>query len=156
MRTLRGAKTWQPLRENGTSSTLAPSYTVWVSPPGGPDEYPWPYQMVAVELVSSSDALTGLDPDASKPGLGLFVAHCLKCHAMNGVGGTLGPELNSPCSVTEYWNARLLSRFIANASGIRTGTRMPGFDTLAEKDIVGIVDYLRYMAGHKTPGAACP
>lgn len=147
---------WQPSPESGTSSTLAPSYLVWLSPPGGPEEYPWPYQMVAVELVSSSDALAGLDPDGPKRGLDLFVAHCLKCHAMNGIGGTLGPELNSPCSVTEYWNPRLMSRFIANAGSIRTGTRMPNFDSLPEKDIQGIVDYLRSMAGHKTPGAACP
>ena len=130
---------WQPLPENGTSATLAPSYLVWLSPLGGPEEYPWPYKMIAIELVSSSEALAGLDPAGPKPGLDLFVAHCLKCHTINGVGGTLGPELNSPCSVTEYWIPRLLSRFIANAGSIRTRTRMPSFDTLPEKDIQGIV-----------------
>ena len=147
---------WQPLPASGTSSTLAPSYLVWVSPPGDPEEYPWPYQMVAVELVSSSDALAGLDPGGSKPGQELFVTHCLKCHAINGVGGTFGPELNSPCSVTEYWNPRLLSRFIANAGSIRAGTRMPTFDSLPEKDIQRIVEYLHSMAGHKKAGAVCP
>jgi len=147
---------WQPLAAGGTSSTPAPSYLVWVSPPGDPEEYPWPYQMVAIELVSSSDALAGLDPDRSKPGYGLFVTHCLKCHAINGVGGTLGPELNSPCSVTEYWNPRLLSRFIANAGSIRAGTKMPNFDSLRAKEIQEIIEYLQSMAGHKKPGAACP
>ena len=147
---------WQPLPGSGTSSTPAPSYLVWVSPAGDPDEYPWPYQMVAIELVSSSDALAGLDSDGSKPGHELFVAHCLKCHAINGVGGTLGPELNSPCSVTEYWNPRLLSRFIANAPSIRAATKMPTFDSLGEKDIQVIVEYLHAMAAHKKPGAACP
>jgi mono/diheme cytochrome c family protein len=147
---------WQPLPGSGTSSTLAPSYLVWLSPPGDPEEYPWPYQMVAIELVSSSDALAGLYPDGSKPGHELFVTHCLKCHTINGVGGTFGPELNSPCSVTEYWNPRLLSRFIANAGSIRAGSRMPNFDSLPEKDIQVIVEYLQFMAGHKKPGAACP
>jgi len=149
-------KDWQPLPGGGTSSTLAPSYLVWLSPPGDPDEYPWPYQMVAIELVSSSQALAGLGSDSSKPGQELFVKHCLKCHAINGVGGTFGPELNSPCSVTEYWNRRLLSRFIANAGNVRAGTRMPNFDSLPEKDIQLIVEYLQFMAGHKTPGAVCP
>ena len=79
---------WQPLPGSGTSSTLAPSYLVWLSPPDDPEEYPWPYQVVAIELVSSSDALAGLDPDGSKPGHELFVTHCLKCHAINGIGGT--------------------------------------------------------------------
>jgi hypothetical protein len=59
---------WQPLPGSGTSSTLAPSYLIWLSPPGNPEEYPWPYQMLAIELVSSSDALAGLDADGSKPG----------------------------------------------------------------------------------------
>jgi mono/diheme cytochrome c family protein len=147
---------WQPLPGSGTSSTLAPSYLVWLSPPGDPEEYPWPYQMVAIELVSSSDALAGLDPDGSKPGHELFVTHCLKCHAINGVGGTFGPELNSPCSITEYWNPRLLSRFIANAGSIRAGTKMPNFDSLGEKDIQVIVEYLQSMARHKEPSAVCP
>ena len=112
--------------------------------------------MVAIELVPSSDVLADLTPDGSKPGYGLFVKHCLKCHTMNGIGGTLGPELNSPCSVTEYWNPRLLNRFIANASSIRAGTRMPDFDSLPEKDIHAILEYLQSMAGHKKPGAVCP
>jgi hypothetical protein len=72
---------WQPLPGSGTSSTLAPSYLVWLSPPGDPEEYPWPYQMVAIELVSSSDALAGLNPDGSTPGHELFVTHCLKCQS---------------------------------------------------------------------------
>lgn len=147
---------WQRAPGSGNLSTPAPSYLVWVSPAGDPEAYPWPYQMIAIELVSSSDALAGLAPGGSKPGDELFVTHCLKCHAINGVGGTFGPELNSPCSVTEYWNPRLLSRFIANAASIRSGTRMPNFTSLPDKDIPAIVEYLQSMAGHKTPGAACP
>ena len=148
---------WQPVPGSPTSSTPAPSYLVWVSPPGDPEVYPWPYQMVAIELVSSSDALAGLDrAGSSKAGRELFVRHCLTCHAINGVGGTIGPELNSPCSVTEYWNARLLSRFIANAGSIRAGTRMPSFESLPETDIQEIVEFLHSMASRKKPGAVCP
>jgi len=147
---------WRPAPGSETSSTPAPSYLVWVSPPSGPEEYPWPYQMVAIELVSSSEALAGLDPGGSKPGQELFVTHCLKCHAVNGVGGTFGPELNSPCSVTEYWNPRLLRQFIMNAGSVRAGTRMPNFDSLPAKDIQLIIEYLQFMAGHKKPGAVCP
>jgi mono/diheme cytochrome c family protein len=147
---------WQPLPEHETASSLAPSYLVWLSPAGDPDEYPWPYQMVAIELVSSSTALAGLDPDGSQPGQELFVTHCLKCHAINGVGGTFGPELNSPCSVTQYWVPRLLSRFIANAPSIRSGTKMPNFESLTQNDVQAIVEYLHFMAGHKKPDAVCP
>jgi cytochrome c2 len=147
---------WQQVPGNGASSTPAPSYLVWLSPAGGPDEYPWPYQMVAIELVSSSDALAGPETTGSKPGRELFVTHCLKCHAINGVGGTFGPELNSPCSVTEYWNPRLLSSFIANASSIRPGTKMPNFASLPASEIQEIIGYLQLMAVHKKPGEVCP
>jgi mono/diheme cytochrome c family protein len=147
---------WHPLPGSGSRSTPAPSYLVWISAPGVTDEYPWPYQMIAIELVSSSDALVGLAPDSSRHGHELFVTHCLKCHTVNGVGGTLGPELNSPCSVTEYWNPRLLSRFIANPGSVRDGTKMPNFDSLPQKDIQAIVEYLESLAGHKKSGAACP
>ena len=147
---------WEPLRANGQTLTPAPGYLVWASP-GDIDEFPWPYQIVAIELTTSADVLGAALPDASqKPGFDLFVKHCLKCHAINGVGGTFGPELNSPCSVTQYWNSGFLSRFIANASSIRAGTKMPDFHTMPGKDLQAIVEYLQYMASHKETGAMCP
>ncbi|MFL6449340.1 MAG: c-type cytochrome [Bryobacteraceae bacterium] len=147
---------WQRLPGSEASASPTPGYIVWLSPPGDPEQYPWPYQVVAIELVTSSDALAGLVADGSKPGRELFVTHCLKCHAIDGVGGTLGPELNSPCSVTEYWNPRLLRRFITNAASIRSGTKMPSFDSLRETDVQSILEYLQTMATHKKPGTACP
>jgi cytochrome c1 len=56
----------------------------------------------------------------------------------------------------EYWNARLLSRFIANPGSLRAGTKMPNFDSLGEKDIQAIVQYLQSTASHKKPGTVCP
>ncbi len=149
-------KDWQPLPGSGVASTPAPAYLVWDSPPGGPEEYPWPYQMLAIELISSSEILAGMGSDSTKHGGELFMLHCVKCHAINGVGGTFGPELNSPCSVTEYWNPRLLKQFIKKASSVRTGTKMPDFDSLPEKEIHAIIEYLQSLAGNKKPGSVCP
>lgn len=53
---------WEQSPEHGASSTPAPSYLVWASPLGGAEEYPWPYQMVAIELIPSADALGGTAP----------------------------------------------------------------------------------------------
>lgn len=75
---------WQLVPGSGPSSTPAPSYLVWLPPAGDAEEYPWPYHMVAIELVSSSDSLAGPDHGVSKHGHELFVTHCLKCHAING------------------------------------------------------------------------
>ncbi len=146
---------WQPLPGN-TAATPGPAYLVWVSPPGDPEEYPWPYQIVAIELVPSSDGLAALAGESTKVGRELFITHCIKCHAINGIGGTFGPELNSPCSVTEYWNPHTLRRFIADASSVRAGTKMPSFQSLPEQDVHLIVAYLLSMSRHKKPGAKCP
>lgn len=149
-------KDWQLSPAGGASTTPAPSYLVWVSPPGGPEEYPWPYQMIAIELVTPADAIgEGPPGGAQLAGYDLFVKHCAKCHAINQVGGTFGPELNSPCSVTEYWNPGFLTRFITNAGSIRAGTKMPDFRSLPGKDIQLIVEYLRYMSSHKKTGVPC-
>jgi mono/diheme cytochrome c family protein len=149
-------KNWEPFAANGALSTPAPSYLVWESPAGSTEEYPWPYRIVAIELVSSADALGSTVPDSSRmPGHELFVQHCLKCHAIDGLGGTFGPELNSPCSVTEYWNAGFLSRFIADASSIRAKSKMPDFRSMPGADIRAIVEYLQYMGSHKKTGTTC-
>ncbi|MEO8661826.1 MAG: cytochrome c [Bryobacteraceae bacterium] len=148
---------WQTPPEGTAASSPAPSYLVWVAPPGDPEQYPWPYQMVAIELVTPADALGDSAPGSSveAPGYAPFVLHCLKCHAINGLGGTMGPDLNFPCSVTEYWNPGFLSRFIVNPASIRAQTKMPPFTSVPEKEIQSIVGYLQYMAGHKKSGGAC-
>jgi mono/diheme cytochrome c family protein len=149
---------WSPLPvgSGGPNATAAPSYLVWIAPPGDPDEYPWPYQMTAIELITSAEALGGLAPDGSPAGSKLYISHCLKCHAINGVGGVFGPELNSPCSVTEYWNPRVLARFISKPTSVRAGSKMPGFESMPEKEIQAIIEYLQFMAGHKKAGSTCP
>jgi mono/diheme cytochrome c family protein len=149
-------KDWAPSTASREPSTPSPSYLVWASSKGDTDEYPWPYQMISIELVSAADALGELAPEGSKKsGYDLFVTHCLKCHGINGVGGTFGPELNTPCNVTEYWNPGFLSKFIAQASSVRAGTKMPDFHSMPRSDIQAIVDYLQYMSGHKKAGAVC-
>ena len=112
--------------------------------------------MVAIELTSSADALGSAAPDRSRrSGYDPFVKYCMKCHAIDGVGGTFGRELNTPCSVTEYWNHGFLSGFIANTSSIRARTKMPDFHSMSGKDIQAIIEYLEYMGRHKKTGTTC-
>jgi cbb3-type cytochrome c oxidase subunit III len=96
-------------------------------------------------------ALRGMGSDrANTRGYNLFVQHCSKCHELNDVGGTMGPELNNPCSVTEYWNLHFLGRFIERSTSIRSGSKMPPFPELSEADISAVVKYLQFMARRKT------
>ena len=111
--------------------------------------------MTAIEVVSGAVALQGMASDVvNSQGYSLFLQHCFKCHSINGVGGTLGPELNTPCSVTEYWNPILLRRFIRQSATV-SGSKMPPFQELPENDVESIVGYLKYMSRRKQGGAPC-
>ena len=152
----RHGQTWNVLSANGVTSTPAPSYLVWVGHPGDSDSYPWPYQMTAIEVISGSAALEGMYSSIShSDGYGHFIKHCFKCHSINGVGGSMGPELNAPCSVMDYWNPGLLKRFIRNSRNVRAGSKMPSFEDLPDKDLDSILEYLRDLAQTKVGGRSC-
>jgi cytochrome c2 len=62
-----------------------------------------------------------------KKGFLAFRQHCIKCHTLNGEGVSIGPELNYAVSVTEYWQQKWLSRFIANPQSVRVNSKMIPF-----------------------------
>jgi cytochrome c2 len=105
---------------------------------------------VDIAVLRSAD-LKPIQPDAANEhGFSQFFLYCIKCHSINSIGGSLGPELNLPCSVTEYWNPRLLDAFIAQPDAVRQSSKMPGFQSVPESDRAAIVNYLQYMASHKS------
>ncbi|MGO4818602.1 c-type cytochrome [Flavobacterium sp. W22_SRS_FP1] len=89
------------------------------------------------------------DEEEAKIGFALFDKNCISCHAINKIGGSMGPELNYPKSVTEYWDQEQLKKFIKNPASFRNGVKMPTIPNLTEKKIESIVYYLNYMANHK-------
>ena len=119
----------------------------------------WPWQLVRIELTSIERQYprTAPPPGASESvlrGFNSYLGHCSKCHQINGEGGSVGPELNVPVNVTEYWQAEWLPRFIADPQSIRHNSKMIGFqsgssDKSAEID--DIIAYLRAMKDRKLP-----
>jgi cytochrome c2 len=90
----------------------------------------WPYQIVGIELTGLEAKFPKLVPPAKASaaahrGFTLFARYCVSCHALGGEGGKVGPELNSPISVTTYYKEEWLKKWIANPSSIRAGTIMP-------------------------------
>jgi cytochrome c2 len=63
---------------------------------------------------------------------------CLSCHAVDGFGATIGPELSG---VTVRRHRDDLYQWIRSPSEIRPGTRMPTFD-LSRDEILRIISYL--------------
>jgi len=81
----------------------------------------------------------------------VFKNECVRCHSINLQGGELGPELNAPQNVAEYWAKDTLKRFIRDASSFRYKTKMPPFPHLKDQELDEVLDYLEFMKGHKLP-----
>jgi len=139
---------WQPLRQGREYMLPAPYYLVWPPRRNPAIEYPWPYRVVALELARPEQKVQTGDPAVSR-GEDLFRQYCARCHAVNLQGGTLGPELNVPLNVTEYWNAETLKKLIHDPALVRASSKMPASTQLNGADVDAIVAYLTFMKGNK-------
>ncbi len=135
--------------------TPAPYYLVW--PKKGLDEwrYPWPFQLVSISL-QPAKAYYGVAAPAPNNdaqldnSFVLFSRYCIRCHSVNLSGGKVGPELNIPKNITEYFKEQELPKFILNATAYRAGTKMPNFEgTITVYDVDAIVSYLKQMKSEK-------
>jgi mono/diheme cytochrome c family protein len=163
---------WQPLKQGKQWLTPDPFYLVWAEDAG--KSRPWPYAILRLVVEPSAPARSGAaagasagasgpagssaSGDAVERGRGIFAAECSKCHSINLHGGTLGPELNVPKNVTEYWQDGQIERFIANPASFRAGSKMPAFERqLGPDGIADVVRYLKAMREQKAaPAAAEP
>ena len=145
----RESDSWEPIGPRKVSP--APFYLVW----SGADQrdtsmYPWPWGVVQIDQVSSLASLypKTVPPEAFAKGHAIFLGHCVKCHAINRQGGTMGPELNVPKNVTEYWSIEQTKAYIRNPASFRYGAMPPNPD-LTDDDLTALTDYLSAMKAHK-------
>jgi mono/diheme cytochrome c family protein len=133
----------------------APFYVVWQ----GAGErnvvrYPWPYQLAEIARVRVEDRFPHAVPSgapAGSPaarGFAVFRRSCLQCHAINGDGGRVGPELNVPRSVVEYRPEAQLRAFIRDPQQFRY-TQMPSNPHLTDADLDALLAYFRHMSQHR-------
>jgi mono/diheme cytochrome c family protein len=133
----------------------APFYLVWQGE-GRSDTtlWPWPYQLAAIEIVDFARAFPHVVPvgapadSAAVRGFELFRASCIACHAINGEGGTVGPELNVPRSIVEYRDAAQLKAFIRDPRSFRY-TSMPAHPHFSDADLDALIAYFSHMSAHK-------
>jgi mono/diheme cytochrome c family protein len=143
---------WINPKKEGREMKIAPFYVVYTDVPAADISYKWPYNLVKISLASASDELAVIfpkDDDTVVKGYELFRVNCLTCHALNKVGGKMGPELNAPMNVTEYWQIEHLKKFVKAPSAYRHDCKMPAQGHLSSKEIDEIVQYLQYIAKHK-------
>jgi cytochrome c2 len=141
---------WEPISKNENKMDAAPFYLVYTDTPAEDDHYKWPYNLVKIHLEPIDKSKTALYPkDPSKvAGYTLFQNQCITCHAINGIGGEMGPELNYPKSVTEYWIEAELINYIVNPASFRNKAKMPTLG-IKKQQSQEIVEYLKYMAKNK-------
>jgi mono/diheme cytochrome c family protein len=136
-----------------------PFYLVWVgASQSDPHEHPWPYQLETIEIAPFEKAFphtvpTGLDAaDPGWKGYALFQRNCASCHAINGEGGKVGPELNVPRSIVEYRPIEQIRAYIRNPQATRY-TSMPAHPDLDDADLDALIAYFRAMSERKSDPA---
>ena len=136
---------WEPVGRERASP--GPFYLTWSGKEQSTEnDYPWPYQLVSIDLVKFEDRFPGVPPKApvGSPawrGFEIFKGQCLRCHAINQDGGKVGPDLNAPQSVTAYRSKKWIKDYIRQPSKFRH-TQMPDNLHLTDRNLEDLYQYL--------------
>jgi len=143
-------RAWEILKKNGQETKMEPFYVVYEGISGDDISYKWPYNLVKIHFAPLHENDAALKPkdESVLAGYEIFKNRCQTCHAINKIGGKMGPELNYPKSVTEYWKTDDLKSFIQNPAAYRNDVKMPNLGIKPE-EATEIVKYLSYMSDHK-------
>ena len=116
--------------------------------------YPWPYQLAEIEVAPFASEYPHTLPrgaareDAAWRGFAIFRSQCVMCHAINGEGGRIGPELNVPRSIVEYRPTAQIRAYIRDPGSFRH-TSMPSHRHLSDADLDALIAYFEAMRSRK-------
>lgn len=141
---------WEQIFKDGHEMKAEPFYVIYEDVSPDDTNYKWPYNLVKIHFAPLHENDAALKPKnkAALAGYELFKNRCQTCHAINKIGGKMGPELNYPKSVTEYWKTDDLKAFIQNPANYRNDVKMPSLGIKPE-EATEIVKYLTYMSERK-------
>jgi mono/diheme cytochrome c family protein len=144
---------WEPIDRRQVDP--GPFYLVWTgADQADPHRHPWPYQLIAIEIAPFESRYphtipTGVPAGAPAwTGFAVFRSECVACHAINGEGGTVGPELNLPLSIVEYRPAEQIKRFVRDPAQFRYSS-MPANPHLTDAQLDGLIAYFTAMRARK-------
>lgn len=141
---------WRPFKFGWDLATPAPYYLVWRKTGIDKWRFPWPFQLTHIALKPAAVYFGKAAPTAAsaeaKAGFAEFSRFCIRCHAVNGSGGALGPDLNQPQNVAKLYNDKTLKELILNNPKYRPNSKMPVFEQhLTQTQVERILAYLKAM-----------
>jgi mono/diheme cytochrome c family protein len=131
---------------------FSPFYLVWDNVEKEDHSFTWPYGLIGLRLMPGNLEYKTIYPYKDSTlvkGFNAFKQNCFKCHSINKVGGTMGPEFNLPKNITEYWKEEDIIAFVKNPSSYRYNSHMPGITNVSDADLHEIVNYIRSMKNNK-------
>ena len=134
------------------NNMFSPFYLVWDDVKKYDHSFTWPYGLTGLRLRPGSLEYKTIYPYKDSTlvkGFNAFIQNCFKCHSINKIGGTMGPEFNLPKNITEYWKEEDIISFAKNPSSYRYNSHMPGITNVADTDLHEIVNYIRSMKNNK-------
>ena len=133
------AEKWEPIGRK--KADPAPFYLAWSGDSQtAANEYPWPWQLYSVNLVTFEERFPEVVARGAAPGSPehrgymVFRGQCLRCHSINQQGGKVGPDLNAPRSIVTYRPKKQLLQFIRKPSDFRY-SEMPDHPHLTQRDL---------------------
>ncbi|MBY0280189.1 cytochrome c [Candidatus Binatia bacterium] len=145
-----GLAGWAPIDRKQIDP--APFYVVWTKPEQQDTNlYPWPYQLVRIEIGSIAAEYPDIVPrtaakdSAAWRGYDIFKTECVACHAINGQGGKVGPDLNVPQSIVEYRPEEQIKAYVRDPETFRH-TSMPAHQHLTPAQLDELIAYFRVMS----------
>lgn len=136
---------------DSVSQKFKPYYLVWDDIKEEDHSYMWPYGLVAMTLVQKDNAYEAAYPprDILMKGFVLYKDNCMKCHAINKIGGTIGPEFNIPKNITEYWRASDIIAYAKQPQSYRLNSHMPPVTNLSDAEFMELLRYIKSMKDNK-------
>ncbi len=147
----KGGCPWSPINEGKVSVDPSPFALLWSDGPEKESGLPLPFGIVSVELASAKDLYGASYPLAHPevlPGFRVFQKKCISCHSVNMEGGAVGPELNVPKNVTEYWQKEHFFGFVKSPQSYRWKSRM-AIGHLSDDELRDVHRYLVSMKDNK-------
>jgi len=114
------------------------AFLEWV---GNIDNHDWPPQDKDTAMSASQRRLAGA---GLSRGASAFKENCMRCHSLEGSGGTSGPALDS---IGDKYDPIAISKLIADPSSVQPGSRMMPLSGISEDDRQAIGEFLAKQGG---------